>query len=60
MKDNKRYLDFTDGPAISDTNGNLYSSAEMDTVMRNRLEVIFEKAPNLFPPIIKSVGDIKE
>ena len=45
---------------ILDINEHLYSSAKIDILMRDLLKVLFEKAPNLLTPTIKSVDDIKE
>ena len=42
-----------DGPAISDRNGEIYSSVEIDQILKEILEEIFEEDPSLFPPILK-------
>ena len=60
LKEAKNDADFTYGPSISDINGHLYSSAEMDAFMKILLKDLFKKWPNLFLPIIKSNEEIKE
>ena len=59
FKEGKKTL-FTHEPAMPDINGYLYSSVEINTLMRNLLEDLLEKSFNLFLPTIKSSDDINE
>ena len=56
----KQELGFTEGPAISDSKGDLFSSNDIDKKLQEVLEEIYDKDLSLFPPDIQSPGDIME
>ena len=56
----KKSQGFNDGPAISDEKGKSLSSSELDDLMIQSLEGIYDKEPNLFPPNVRSKEDIRE
>ena len=48
------------GPVISDAEGNLLSALELDSVMKDLLEEVFDERKELFPPDIKEKEDIAD
>ena len=48
----------TSGPAISDVQGEMYTSVELDQMLKEVLEETYEEDSSLFPPDIKQVDDI--
>lgn len=59
MKTKKKF-NFTDGPLISDINGYVWSSQEVDEMMSEVLETLFEGDRSMFPINITSVESISE
>ena len=45
----KRLLGYEDGPGITDLQGRVYSTRDIDDMLHEILEDIFQSAPNLFP-----------
>ena len=56
----KSACSFSRGPAISDKDGQLMSSANMDKMLCIILFKLFELNPDRFPPHIKTPNDIEE
>ena len=56
----KEKLRFLEGPAISDSKGELLSSDDIDQKLQEILEELYEEDSSLFPPDIRSSGDIME
>jgi len=51
----KQLLGFKTGPAISDINGNLLHSSDMDTMLVATLHNFFDRDPTSFPPHIRYI-----
>lgn len=51
-------LGHKDGPAIADINGNVRSCAQLDNLLFETLEEIYEDHPYMFPPSVQSKEDI--
>ena len=51
---------FLEGPGISNFNGELYTTNEIDQILQEILEEWYEEDPSLFPPDIRSSSDILE
>lgn len=60
LLEQKKRLGFVDGPAISDSKGNVRTCAQMDDMLVEILEENYEDHPELFPPSINSKEEISE
>ena len=60
LMEEKRKLGFTSGPAISNTKGVLYTSSEIDDLLIEILEELFEEEPTLFPPVVDSKLSLRD
>ena len=60
LLDEKEKLGWIRGPAITNHQGQFYSSRELDGVMHEVLEEMFEEAKQLFPPDIKTKENLVE
>ena len=49
----KEVLGWLDGPAISNCQGDIYSSSDLDCMLHEILEELFEEDKSIFPPDIK-------
>ena len=47
-----------EGPAVADIKGEMYSSVELDQMLQEVLEEVYDRDSSLFPPDIKQLEDI--
>ena len=58
LMEEKEKLGITNGPAISDRKGTSLTSTEIDQMLQEILEELYQEDTSLFPPDIKSEADI--
>ena len=58
LMEEKQKICLVQGPAISDSKGELITSVELDQMLNNLLENLYSQDSMLFPPDIRGLEDI--
>ena len=58
LLEEKEVLGFINGPVIADSNGLLLSTNDIDQMLQEILEELYQEDPSIFPPDIKNTADV--